>query len=217
MDSSGWRAWPVAEAKAFFFDIGGVVLSNGWDRAARRRAVEEFGLDAEEFEDRHEMVVHGWEMGQITMDDYVRRTVFYRRRPFTRDAFEAFLFGQSREYPEAMALVKQLAASGPWLVAALNNESLELNEYRIQRFGLRNVFSMFLSSCYLGVRKPDEKIYRLALQITQRDPAESVFIDDRDINLEAAARLGMRVIHYQNPAQLIEELEHLGIALGSRS
>jgi putative hydrolase of the HAD superfamily len=201
----------VAETTALFFDVGGVVLTNGWDRAARRGAAEKFGLDSEELEDRHELVVHAWEIGQITMEDYVRRTVFYRKRPFARREFEAYLFAHSQVLPGGMAVVKRLADAKRWLVAALNNESLELNEYRIKRFGLRSVFSIFLSSCYLGVRKPEEKIYRLALQITQRKPAESIFIDDREINLEAATRLGMRGVRYRNPAQLADRLSRLGI------
>lgn len=206
----------MAEPTALFFDVGGVALSNGWDRATRRRAVEKFNLDPEEFDSRHEMVVHAWEMGQITLDDYLRRTVFYRRRPFTRDEFESFLFNQSHQHDEALAVLRRLSAAKRWLMVTLNNESHELNEYRIKKFKLREIFSIFLSSCYLGVRKPDEKIYRLALGITQRTPAESVFIDDRDINLEAANHLGMRVIHYRNPQQLVTELGRLGVHLGRR-
>jgi putative hydrolase of the HAD superfamily len=203
----------VAEPTALFFDVGGVILSNGWDRPARRRAIEKFGLDAEEFDSRHEMVVHDWETGRITLDDYLRRTVFYRRRPFTRDEFESFLFSQSHPHPEAIAAVKRYAQARRWLVAALNNESLELNEFRIRKFNLRELFSIFLSSCFLGVRKPDEKIYWLALGISQRSPAESVFIDDRDINIEAAARIGMRTVHFRNPDQLAADLARLGVHL----
>ncbi len=201
----------MSEPAALFFDVGGVVLSNGWDRATRVRAVEKFGLDPEEFDSRHELVVHAWEMGQIGLDEYLARTVFYRRRAFTRDEFEAFLYAQSEPHAETIAAVKRLAAAGRWLMATLNNESRELNEFRIRKFELREVFSIFLSSCYLGVRKPDEKIYRLALGITQREPAESVFIDDRDINLEAASRLGMRVVHYRDPEQLMADLARLGV------
>ena len=203
----------MADPTALFFDIGGVVLSNGWGRSARRRAVEKFQLDAEEFDSRHEMLVHALEAGLISLDEYLQRTVFYRSRPFTREEFESFLRSQSHEHPEAMAAVKRYSEAGRWLVAALNNESLELNEFRIEKFRMRGVFSIFLSSCYLGVRKPDEKIYRLALGITQRAPAESVFIDDRQINIEAAARLGMRVVHYQNPEQLVNDLHRLGVSL----
>jgi putative hydrolase of the HAD superfamily len=203
----------VAEPTALFFDIGGVILSNGWDRGARRRAIEKFGLDEEEFASRHEMVVDAWEMGQITMEEYLRRTVFYRRRPFTRDEFESFLFSQSHEHHEALDAVKRFSASNRWLVAALNNESSELNEHRIKKFKLRELFSIFLSSCFLGVRKPDEKIYQLALRITQRSPAESVFIDDRSINLEAAERVGMRTVLYKDPQQLTADLGRLGVHL----
>ncbi len=203
----------MAEPTALFFDIGGVILSNGWDRGARHRAIEKFGLDAEEFASRHEMVVDAFEMGQITLDEYLRRTVFYRRRPFTRDEFESFLYSQSHEHPDALAVVRRLSAAKRWLVATLNNESCELNEYRIKKFKLRELFSIFFTSCFLGVRKPDEKIYHLALSITQRSPAESVFIDDRDINIEAAARVGMRVVHYKNPEQLTADLARLGVHL----
>jgi putative hydrolase of the HAD superfamily len=206
----------VAEPSALFFDVGGVVLSNGWDRHARRRAIEKFDLDPEEFDSRHEMVVHAWEIGQISLDEYLRRTVFYRRRPFTRDEFESFLFSQSHPHADAIAVIKRYRAAKRWLMVTLNNESHELNEYRIKKFGLGDIFSIFLSSCYLGVRKPDEKIYRLALGITHRSPAESVFIDDRDINLEAATRLGMRVVHYRNPKQLVSDLARLGVRLGRR-
>jgi putative hydrolase of the HAD superfamily len=189
----------VAEPSALFFDVGGVVLSNGWDRHARRRAIEKFDLDPEEFDSRHEMVVHAWEIGQ-----------------FTRDEFESFLFSQSHPHADAIAVIKRYRAAKRWLMVTLNNESHELNEYRIKKFGLGDIFSIFLSSCYLGVRKPDEKIYRLALGITHRSPAESVFIDDRDINLEAATRLGMRVVHYRNPKQLVSDLARLGVRLGRR-
>jgi putative hydrolase of the HAD superfamily len=107
----------VAEPTALFFDIGGVILSNGWDRGARRRAIEKFGLDEEEFASRHEMVIDAWETGQITMDEYLRRTVFYRGRPFTREEFESFLLSQSHEHQEALAAVRSLSAAGQWLVA----------------------------------------------------------------------------------------------------
>lgn len=206
----------MAEPTALFFDIGGVILTDGWNRGARQRAIQKFGLDGEEFDSRHEMVVHAWEAGQISLDEYLHRTVFYRRRPFTQEQFEAFLFGQSHEHAEAMAVLKRYRAADRWLVGSINNESLDLNEYRIKKFKLQEVYSIFLSSCYLGVRKPDEKIYRLALGITQRAPGESVFVDDREINLEAAARLGMRVVHYRNPQQLVTDLERLGARLDHR-
>jgi putative hydrolase of the HAD superfamily len=200
----------MGEPCALFIDLGGVVLSNGWDRAARQRAVEHFGLDADEFRQRHDQAVNGWELGRITLEEYLDRTVFYCPRPFSREAFRSFMLAQSRVEPEALALVGRLARPGR-LLAALNNEGAELNEYRIRTFGLRRYFRLFLSSCYLGLRKPDPQIFRLALQLTQCSPDEVVFVDDRAENVEAARSVGLPAIHYQNVRQLEAELRQLGI------
>ena len=121
------------------------------------------------------------------------------------------MFAQSKPLPETLSIVERLAASRKYLMATLNNESLELNRYRIEQFGLRKHFTAFLSSCFLGVKKPEHTIYRLASQITQRAPDECLFIDDRALNLECAQLLGMRTIHYQNPAQLRQELQRHGV------
>jgi putative hydrolase of the HAD superfamily len=206
----------VAEVNTLFFDMGGVLLTNGWDRAARRKAVDRFHLDWEEFEDRHELVLHGFEIGQVTLSEYLQRTVFYRDRSFTGEDFKDFIFEQSQPLPGSLEFMAELAAPRRLLMAALNNESLELNEYRISRFGLKNYFSAFFSSCYLGVRKPDAGIYQLAIRITQRAPQECVFIDDRGLNLECAHELGMHVIQFRSPAQLREDLADLGVLPNAR-
>lgn len=203
----------MAGITALFFDLGGVLMTNGWDRAARHRAVEHFHLDWEELEDRHELLVADFETGRMNLERYLDRAVFYRERTFTREEFRDFMFAQSRVYPEAMAIVKALARPGKYLLAALNNESLELNQHRIGEAHLRDCFTAFLSSCYLGVRKPDEKIYRLALGITQRDASESLFVDDRALNVESAERLGMRAVRYENAAQFRQALRECGIDL----
>lgn len=194
-----------------FFDLGGVLLTNGWDRHSRRHCVESFGLDFEEFRDRHEFVSDAFETGRMTIDEYLDRTVFYRTRDFTRDSFREGMVAESKPYPEALAVVEELAASGRYLLATLNNESRELNQARIDRFELDRFFSVFFSSGFLGVKKPDQAIYRLALQITQRDPSECVFIDDRDLNLECARTEGMHAIHYESAAGLRSALAGLGV------
>lgn len=201
----------MAELKGLFWDIGGILLTNGWDRSVRRRAMETFHLDPEEFEDRHEQVDAAFELGQLGLDGYLDRTVFYRTRPFTKEAFKEFMFAQSTPYPEALAIVDRLARSGRYLLAALNNESLELNLHRIERFGLRRYFAMFLSSCFVGAKKPDHTIFRLALQLTQVAPEEALFIDDRALNLECARSYGMHTIHYQSPVQLQDEFRRLNV------
>jgi putative hydrolase of the HAD superfamily len=201
----------LPQITAIFWDVGGVLLSNAWDRAQRERALAQFGLDEEEFQDRHEMLVSSFERGKITLDEYLDRTVFYRPRPFGRESFRDYMFSLSQPDNEVLALGRELAKSCRYVLSTINNESAELNRYRIETFGLREIFSLFVSSCYVGLRKPEEGIYRLALQLTQKAPQECCFVDDRALNVEAAARLGMQTIRFENAAQLRQELEKLGV------
>lgn len=203
----------MAEVTALFFDVGGVLLSNGWDRAERTAASERFHLDWKEFEDRHELVLHAFETGEMGLDEYLDRVIFYCPRSFSREEFADYIRAQSKELPGTMDVLRRLAATKMYLLCTLNNESRDMNAYRIQKFGLRRCFDVFLSSCYLGVRKPDEAIYRRALDITQRKGEECLFIDDRALNLECAAELRMRTIQFKDAAQLERELKGLNIAI----
>jgi putative hydrolase of the HAD superfamily len=196
---------------ALFWDVGGVLLSNAWDREQRQRTLEEFSLDEVEFESRHEMLVSSFERGKITLQNYLERTVFYRPRSFTAEAFTQHMFSLSTPNPETLQLGKELNRSGKYLMSTINNESKELNLYRIQTFDLREIFSLFVSSCFVGLRKPEEGIYRLALEITQRPPEECCFIDDRPLNLDSAAHLGMQVIQMKTAEQLRADLQKLGV------
>jgi len=196
---------------AIFWDVGGVLLTNAWDRAQRQRALAKFGLDEVEFDDRHDMLVSSFERGKIGLKEYLERTVFYRPRSFSPQEFTDYMFSLSQSDPEALQIAKTLARSCRYLMATINNESLDLNLYRIQTFGLREIFDVFVSSCYVGLRKPEEGIYRLALDITQRPPQECCFIDDRPLNLDAAAKLGMQVIRMENAQQLRQDLQRLGV------
>lgn len=196
---------------ALFWDVGGVLLSNAWDREQRQRTLKEFNLDVVEFESRHEMLVSSFERGKITLQNYLERTVFYRPRSFTTEAFTQHMFSLSTPIPETLQLGKELSRSGKYQMSTINNESKELNLYRIQTFGLREIFSLFVSSCFVGLRKPEEGIYRLALEITQRPPEECCFIDDRPLNLDSASRLGMQVIQMKTAEQLRADLQKLGV------
>jgi putative hydrolase of the HAD superfamily len=207
--SGGGGALP--EITTLFWDIGGVILTNGWGADARRRAAELFHLDWEEFQDRHDLSFPAFDTGHISLDEYLNRTLFYRPRAFTREEFVAFMFAQSKEYPESRALLDKVARSGKYFIGSINNEPLELNEYRIKAFDLRRDFQVFFSSCYLHARKPEEMIFRIALEVTQRPAGESVFIDDRPLNLENPRKLGMKTIHYQNAEQLRAELKKCGV------
>jgi len=201
----------VPEIKALFWDVGGVLLSNAWDRTQRTRALQQFHLDEIEFHDRHEMVVSSLERGKISLDEYLDRTIFYRPRSFTREAFKDFMFSLSHAGDNALRLARSIAASGRYLMSTINNESKELNAYRIQTFGLHDIFSLFVSSCYVGLRKPEPGIYRLALDITDRKPEQCVFIDDRQLNLDSAQRLGMQTIEMKDADQLAVALRALGV------
>ena len=198
-----------------FFDIGGVLLTDGWGHDSRRAAAEKFGLDWEEYSDRHEKVGHAIETNRISLEQYLDRAIFYRPREFSREEFRAFIFAQSQPKPESIAIVAQLADSKNHFLATINNEVLELNLYRLEHFGLRRYFRVFFSSCFLGLRKPDEAIYRLALQVTQEAPANCIFIDDREVNLECPRELGLNTILFRDAAQLRVDLTEAGIELES--
>ncbi|HEY2852171.1 MAG TPA: HAD family phosphatase [Gemmatimonadaceae bacterium] len=200
------------------FDIGGVLGSNGWDREQRAEAVTRFGLDAEDFQYRHEETVGAFESGQISLDEYLDVTVFWRKRDFSADDFKAFMYGLSTPWPDSLEVVRRLRQSirgRPRRVrlATLNNESRELNEYRIRKFGLCELFDVFFSSCWLGVRKPTRQIYERVLGMTQADPANSLFVDDREQNLAPARALGMQTIHFTNAETLARSFADLGFDL----
>jgi len=202
----------VSKIHALFWDVGGVLLTNAWDRTQRMAALEHFHLDEEEFHDRHEMVVSSFERGKISLDEYLDRTVFYRTRPFTRDAFRDFMFSLSQPLPDVLDFAQSLANSGKYFMGTINNESRDLNLYRIEKYSLRKIFGLFVSSCFVGFRKPERDIYRLALETTQISAAECCFIDDRSLNLEIAAKLGMQTIEMQSVEKLRSDLNKIGVS-----
>lgn len=201
----------MVDITTLFWDIGGVILTNGWDHHSRADAVAKFKLDEADFRDRHDLSFPAFDAGNISVNEYLDRTLFYRPRPFTREEFVAFMYEQSREFPESRAILDEVTRSGKYFIGAINNEPTELNQYRIQKFDLTRNFQVFFSSCYVHSRKPEELIFRVALAVTQRDPAKCLFIDDRPLNLESPKRLGIHAIHYQNPAQLRSDLRNLGV------
>lgn len=201
----------MPDITTLFWDIGGVVLTNGWDRNSRKEAAEAFHFDMEEFHDRHDLSFPAFDAGQITLNEYLDRTLFYRTRPFSREEFTAFMFAQSKEYADTRAVLDKLSRSDRYFIGAINNEPLELNQYRIETFDLRRNFLVFFSSCYIHSRKPEEAIFRVALEVSQRSPEKCLFIDDRTLNLESPRKLGMNTIHHENAQQLQAELRKYGI------
>jgi putative hydrolase of the HAD superfamily len=205
-----WRT-SLPTIRALFFDIGGVLLTNAWDHHERAEALKHFNIDADDFQRRHEMLVSSFERGKITLDEYLKGTVFYRDRPFTPEAFREYVLGLSKPFTENLQFAQSLSNSGKYLMGTINNESRELNYYRMEKFELRKIFRLFFSSCFVGMRKPERDIYRLALETTQIPAEECCFIDDRPLNLECAAVLGMHTIQMQSLEQLIGALAKLQV------
>src|SRR5260370_5038706 len=205
----------MSDITTIFFDVGGVLLTDGWGRDSRVAAATQFSVDWDELSDRNEKVAQAMETNRLSLEKYLDRVIFYRPRSFSREEFRSFIFAQSQAKPESIEILKQLANSRQYFMATINNELLDLNMVRSEHFRLRDYFSVFFSSCFLGLWKPDEAIYRLALQVTQRAPDECIFVDDREVNLECPRVLGMRTIHFENAAQLRGELRENGVDIAS--
>jgi putative hydrolase of the HAD superfamily len=197
--------------KALFLDIGGVLLTNGWDQQMRLRAVQFFGLDPEETNDRHHLTFDTYEEGKLTLDEYLQRTVFYQPRPFTPDDVKRFMLEQSKPLPEMIDLVRRLKQAHNLRVAAISNEGRELTVHRIQKFALTTFVDFFISSCFVHFRKPDADIYRMALDVAQVSPQESVYIDDRAMFVEVGCGLGFRGIHHRSFEETLAALAAMGL------
>jgi len=194
-----------------FFDIGGVLGTNGWDREQRARTLQKFGLEEEDFEHRHHQVVSEFETGAMSFEEYLDVTVFYTPRLFSREDFELYMLSLSEPNPYVVEVAKHVAKAGRVRLMTMNNESAVLNAYRIERFGLRGLFAAFLSSCWLGVRKPSRTFFERGLAIAQADPGASVLIDDREQNVAPAEALGMHAIRYTDPESLARRLAEYGV------
>src|SRR5664280_1798208 len=192
----------------FFLDIGGVLLTNGWDHNIRARSAEKFNLDYAEMNERHHLTFDTYEEGKLSLDEYLKRVVFYQPRDFTPDIFKAFMYAQSQPFPEMIELMRGLKTQHGLQVAAVSNEGRELTTYRVQQFKLGTFIDFFVSSCFVHYRKPDEDIYRIALDIAQVRPDQVVYIDDRAMFVEVAQGLGIRgILHtsYQSTRKALVE------------
>lgn len=197
-----------------FLDIGNVILTNGWDRGMRQKAAEVFGLDYEEMDERHHLTFDTYEEGKLNLDEYLYRLVFYEKRPFKTEDFKAFMFAQSKPFPEMIDLIRRLKIRYGLKVAAVSNEGRELTTYRIQTFRLTDFVDFFISSCFVHYRKPDADIYRIALDIAQVLPAHVVYLEDREMFVDVAKELGIRGIVHRDHASTREILAKMGLVLG---
>ena len=206
------REAPIFPFDVILFDIGGVLLTNGWDNRERALVLDQFGLDRVDFEARHREAYGEWERGLVPVETYLDQTVFHEPRSFTRQEFFAAMRSQSKLLPHgALGILQEIAASHRYTVGALNNEARESNEFRFDHFGLRPLFQVALSSCYLHLRKPDPEIYLLSLDILGKPAKRILFIDDRAMNTAAAEAAGMKAVRFEDADGLRRDLVALGV------
>lgn len=194
-----------------FVDIGGVLLTNGWDHHARKRAAAHFKLDLADMEDRHHLTFDTYEEGKLTLDEYLCRVVFYQKRSYTRTQFRRFMFAQSKPYPDMLDLVSQLKVQYGLKIAVVSNEGRELNAYRIKQFKLDGFVDSFISSCFVHVRKPDADIFRLALDVAQAKPERVVYIENTPMFVQVAEGLGIRSILHTDYGSTRAKLAAFGL------
>lgn len=194
-----------------FVDIGGVLLTNGWDHNARKRAAGNFNLKLAEMEDRHHLTFDTYEEGKLTLEEYLGRVVFYQKRPFTRAQFRRFMFAQSKPYPEMIELVRKLKTKYGLRVAVVSNEARELNSHRIQKFKLDGIVDTFISSCFVHLRKPDADIFRLALDIVQAPAQRVLYIENTPMFVRIAEGLGIRSILHTDYRSTCAKLASFGL------
>lgn len=194
-----------------FLDIGGVLLTNGWDHHARKRAAINFKLELAEMNDRHHLTVETYEEGKLTLEEYLDRVVFYKERPFTPAQFRKFMFAQSKPYPKMIDLVRRLKARCGLKIVVVSNEARELNAYRIRTFKLDGFVDFFISSCFVHVRKPDTDIFRLALDIAQTPARQVVYIENTPMFVEVAESLGIRSVLHTDYSSTCAKLASFGL------
>jgi putative hydrolase of the HAD superfamily len=196
-----------------FVDIGGVLLTNGWDRKARQRASTTFNLDNEEMNERHHLTFVTYEEGKLSLDNYLDRVIFHVKRPFSKREFKDFMFAQSQPYPQMIDLIQEIKTRYGIKVAAVSNEGRELTEYRIRKYDLDKVCDFFVSSSFVHFRKPDEEIYQVALDMAQVQPRQVIYIEDRALFVEVAQNLGLHCIRHENFDTTRETLETYGFII----
>jgi putative hydrolase of the HAD superfamily len=201
----------AAAITTLFLDVGGVLLTDGWDHQSRKRAAAHFKLEWAEMEDRHRLTSDIFEEGKLTLEEYLDRVVFHEKRSFTRAQFRRFMFAQSKPFPEMLERVRRLKAKYGLKIVVVSNEGRELNSYRIRKFKLGRFVDFFISSCFVHLRKPDADIFRLALDIAQAPARRVVYIENTPMFVQVAERLGIRSILHTDCRSTCAKLASLGL------
>ena len=195
-----------------FLDIGGVLLTNGWDRKARKKAVEKFNLDEEEINERHHLTFDTYEAGKLKLEEYMHRVVFYEKRNFSPADFKSFMLSQSQRLPDMIEYISDIKKKYNLNVTAVSNEGRELTEYRIKEFELNKLFDAFVASSFVHFRKPDVDIYKIALDVSQTEPQNVLYLDDRHMFIEVAETLGINGIHHRDFESTKKEFTNFGLS-----
>jgi putative hydrolase of the HAD superfamily len=209
--TNGKRSKPATPITCLFLDIGDVLLTDGWDHHARKRAAATFKLNIAEINERHHMTFETFEDGKLTLDEYLDLVVFYERRPFSRAKFRSFMFAQSKACPGMIELFAQIKVRHGLKIIALSNEARELNAYRIRKFKLGAFVDFFVSSCFVHVSKPDSDMFRLALDIAQVPARQVVYIEDTPMFVQIAEGMGIRGILHTDYKSTCSKLAALGL------
>lgn len=195
-----------------FLDIGGILLSNGWGKGSRLNAAQQFGLNFEEMNERHNLVFNLFEAGKISLDEYLKTTVFHQPRNFTIAQFKDFMFPQSLQLPDFIPWLIDWKKRSRLKIISIHNEGKELNDYRVEKFGLMNCFDAFICSCEAGMCKPNRGVYELALAVAHRPADTCLYFDDTLVHVETARKIGIKAFHHQSFEKTKKILEELGLA-----
>lgn len=194
-----------------FVDIGGVLLTNGWDRHVRERVAADFNPDWAEMESRHLLNFSVYEEGKLTLEEYLNRVVFYPKRPFTLTQFRDFMYAQSKPYPDMIEPVSELNIRHGLKIVVISNGGRELNKYRIQKFKLNSFVDAFIASCFVHVRKPGANIFRLAPDIAQVQALHTIYLENTPLFAQVAENLGIRSILHTDYLSTSTQLASLGL------
>jgi putative hydrolase of the HAD superfamily len=198
-----------SKIKVLFSDLGGVLLTNGWDHKSRTKAVAMFQLDEKEFESRHQLLFGDYEAGKISLATYLHYSVFYKPQPFSYEEFVKFMYSQSQSFPDMIALIKRLKKEYGLKIVIISNEGRELIDFRIKMFELDGFVDFFIVSCFLGIRKPDQRVWKMALDFVQMNPEATIYIDDRKLFIEIAKEMGIHALCHETCAATSAAVETL--------
>lgn len=199
----------MSKIKILFSDIGGVLLNNGWGHESRQKAAQHFDLDYAEIDILHNFIFNVYEIGRITLNEYLETVVFNKPRSFSKETFIKFIYNESVKLPGMLDWLISWRKENPGVaIIAINNEGKELNDFRIKKFGLHECFDAFISSGEVGMRKPDPGIFQLALGVAQADPQDCFYMDDRPMLAAAAAKLGIQSHTHNNFEETKKIIEH---------